>query len=121
MSVVAITPDYEKHIQYRDEQQLYHGALVVYVHWEDHLSFVSAFAVPLPPNTPFGAITEIAKGIYGDHPDAAQIDWAKAEWVIDGEKAAPDFSKSIVENGVGHKSLIRFWTPGLLGCQGSQN
>ncbi|MCB5945621.1 phenol hydroxylase subunit P4 [Acidocella sp. KAb 2-4] len=121
MSVVAITPDYEDYIEYRDEQSLYHGAMLVYVHWEEHISFVSAFGVPLPPGTPFGAICEIAMGIYGDHPDAARIDWSQAEWMIDDERATPDFGKSIVENGIGHKSLIRFWTPGLHGYQGTAN
>ncbi len=41
--------------------------------------------------------------------------------MIDGVKVQPDFAKSIAENGVGHKSLIRFWTPGLNGWKGSSN
>ncbi len=121
MSVRAITPDYEKHIQYRDVQELYHGALLVYVHWEQHISFVAAVALPLPPPTPFGALPTILKDMYGPHPDFEKIDWEKAVWMIDGVKVQPDFSKSIAENGVGHKSLIRFWTPGLNGWKGSCN
>lgn len=121
MAITAITPDYEKHIPYRDTQDLYHGALLVYVHWEQHISFTSAISLPLPPDTPFGAITEIVAGIYGPHPDFAKIDWSTVVWMINGKKIYPDFAKSIAENGVGHKSLIRFWTPGLDGYKGSKN
>ncbi|MDR3736617.1 MAG: phenol hydroxylase subunit P4 [Acidobacteriaceae bacterium] len=121
MAVQAITADYEKHIEYRDVKELYHGNLIVYVHWEEHISFVSAFALPLPPATPFGALTEIVASVYGPHPDFAKIDWSKVTWMIDGKAATPDLGKSIEENGVGHKSLIRFWTPGLDGFNGSKN
>jgi len=121
MSVTAITPDYEKHTQHRDTQDLYHGALLVYVHWEEHISFVAAVALPLPPDTPFGAISQIVKDFYGDHPDFAQIDWSKVVWVVDGKSVTPDFGKSIAENGIRHKSLIRFWTPGLDGYKHSKN
>jgi phenol hydroxylase P4 protein len=39
--------------------------------------------------------------------------------MIDGVKAKPDLSKSLADNGVGHKSLIRFWTHGLAGYKNS--
>ncbi|MEZ5840569.1 MAG: phenol hydroxylase subunit P4 [Hyphomicrobiales bacterium] len=104
MPVIAITPDYEKHIEYRDTVDLYHGNLLVYAHWEEHISFVSAMALPLPPETPFGALTEIMASVYGDHPDYARIDWSKVVWKIDGKDATPDFGRSIADNGVGHKS-----------------
>ncbi|MFA5122592.1 hypothetical protein [Zavarzinia sp.] len=39
--------------------------------------------------------------------------------MIDGEKRTPDFGASLEANRIGHKSLIRFWTPGLEGWKGS--
>ena len=89
MPVKAITPDYEAHTQYRDLPSLYHGNTLVYVHWEEHVSFVAAIALPLPPQTPFGAIKDIVADIYGPHPDWAKIDWSKVVWMIDGQKVTP--------------------------------
>jgi phenol/toluene 2-monooxygenase (NADH) P4/A4 len=120
MSVVAITPDYEKHIEFRDAEKNFHGNRVTYVHWEHHLSFCSAIAFPLPPSMPFGVFVEaVVKPHYSAHPDFERIDWAKVEWMIDDEKRAPDMDKSLEENGLRHKSLVRFWTPGLDGFKGS--
>jgi phenol hydroxylase P4 protein len=120
MSVVAITPDYEKHIEFRDAEKNFHGNRVTYVHWEHHLSFCSALAFPLPPSMPFGAFVEaVIKPHYSAHPDFEKIDWTKVEWMIDDEKRAPDMDKSLEENGLKHKSLVRFWTPGLDGFKSS--
>ena len=119
MSVVAISPDYEAHTVVRDARANFHGNIVVYVHWEKHLSFCSALAFPLPPDMPFGAFVDnVVKPHYAAHPDAARIDWDAVIWEIDQEKVSPDLGKSLQANGVGHKSLIRFWTPGLDGYQG---
>jgi len=120
MSVTAITPDYEKHIDFRDAEKNFHGNCVVYVHWEEHLSFCAALAFPLPPEMPFAAFVEaIVKGHYASHPDFAKIDWATVKWTIDGNAVTPDLSKSLADHGVRHKSLVRFWTPGLGGYKGS--
>jgi phenol/toluene 2-monooxygenase (NADH) P4/A4 len=120
MGVVAITPDYEKYVEIRDRRENFHGNIVVYLHWEQHLSFCAALAFPLPPDMPFGAMVEnVLKPHYAAHPDFAKIDWAKVSWDVDGAKRQPALDKSLAENGVGHKSLIRFWTPGLNGWQGS--
>lgn len=116
MGVVAITPNYEDHIEVRDRRENFHGNIVVYVHWEKHLSFCAAIAFPLPPDMPFGAfVEEVVKPHYSAHPDFPRIDWSKVEWMIDGEMKAPAMDKSLAENGLGHKSLVRFWTPGLEG------
>ncbi|HVZ00153.1 MAG TPA: phenol hydroxylase subunit P4 [Dongiaceae bacterium] len=122
MSVNAITPDYAERVEIRDRQENFHGNQVVYVHWEKHLSFCAALAFPLPPAMPFAALIDnILKPFYGAHPDAGRIDWAKVEWDIDGQRVAPAMDKSLAENGVAHKSLIRFWTPGLDGWHGTAN
>ena len=71
---------------------------------------------------PFGALTEaVLPTVLGPHPDFPHIQWDKVEWMLDGKPFTPDMSKSLQENGVGHKSLIRFRTPGLAGYQGTGN
>jgi phenol hydroxylase P4 protein len=120
MSVKALSPDYEKYIDYRDAEKNFHGNRVVYLHWEEHLSYCSALAFPLPPDMPFAAFIEaIVKPHYAAHPEFAKIDWNTVVWMIDGLKTKVDVSKSLAEHGVGHKSLIRFWTPDLNGYKGS--
>jgi phenol/toluene 2-monooxygenase (NADH) P4/A4 len=120
MSVVAIQPDYADHTEIRDARANFHGNIVVYVHWEKHLSFCAALAFPLPPDMPFGAlIDQVIKPHYAMHPDAGRMDWNAVTWQIDGSAATPDLAASLAENRVEHKSLIRFWTPGLEGYHGS--
>jgi phenol hydroxylase P4 protein len=41
------------------------------------------------------------------------VDWLAAEWIKGGQPFAPDFGRSLKDNGVGHKDLLRFRTPGL--------
>jgi len=120
MAIRPLSSDYENHIEYRDEEKNFHGNRMVYVHWEEHLSFCATLAFPLPPEMPFAAFVEaIVKGHYNSHPDFPNVDWDKVVWMIDGVKKTPDMGKSLADNGVGHKSLIRFWTPGLNGYKGS--
>ncbi len=120
MSVTALAPGYEGKIEFRDAEKNFHGNRLVYVHWEQHLSICAALAFPLPPDMPFAAFIEaIVKPHYNFHPDFEKIDWSKVVWMIDGVKKVPDLSKSLAENGVRHKSLVRFWTPGLNGYKGS--
>lgn len=89
---------------------------IVYIHWEEHLMFCSALCFPFPPEMPFGAITgEVLPQFYGPHPDFASVDWDTVIWELDGEPFSPDPARSLAEQGVGHKSLLRFWTPGLNG------
>lgn len=122
MAIVALDKDYADKIEIRDRQENFHGNNVVYVHWEDHLSFCAALAFPLPPAMPFQAlVSDVIGTYYKAHPDFARIDWSKVTWSVDGKPVTPDMTKSLAENGVGHKSLIRFWTPGLTGAQGSRS
>lgn len=117
MSVVALN---EYDVEPRDLEKNFHGNRLTYIHWEDHLSFCAALAFPFPPDMPFGAILqEIIPTFYGMHPDFAKIDWAKVKWQLDGKDFTPDPAKSLGEQGFRHKSLLRFWTPGLTGPRGS--
>ncbi len=95
-------------------------APLLYIGWEDHLLFSAPHCLPLPPDMPFGALAEnVLPGVYGYHPDFAKIDWSKVEWLKSGQPFKPDASKSLADNGLGHKDVIRFRTPGLTGIDGS--
>lgn len=120
MSVTSLSPDYGNYVDVRDRVENFHGNIVVYVHWEEHLSFCAALAFPLPPAMPFAALVdEVIKPHYAAHPQFPLIDWAAVEWMVDDKKITPDLGKSLAENGLHHKSLVRFWTPGLGGYKGS--
>lgn len=106
----------------KDRVESFHGNQVVYWHWERHLMFYAAVAMPLPPSMPFGAVVDtIFPQIYGYHPDFKKIDWAAVTWTVDGAPLTPDPEASLIENGIGHKSLVRFWTPGLDGIAGTSS
>jgi len=95
-------------------------APLLYIGWEDHLLFCSPYCLPLPPDTPFGALAAaVLPDIYGYHPDFAQIDWDQVEWFKSGKPWQPDPARSLEANGLKHKDVIRFRTPGLTGIQGS--
>lgn len=95
-------------------------APLLYIGWEDHLMFCAPVCLPLPPDTPFGALaTAVLPGVYGAHPDFEQIDWSTAQWFKSGKSWTPDPAKSLAENGLTHKDVIRFRTPGLTGIKGS--
>lgn len=120
MALVALDPDYAAKIDVRDRVENFHGNIVVYLHWEEHLSFCSAIAFPLPPDMPFAALQqEIIPTYYGAHPDFARIDWGAVRWRLDGRDIIPDPAQSLATQGFAHKSLLRFWTPGLTGYRGS--
>ena len=95
-------------------------APILYFGWEDHLMFCAPFAWPVPPTMRFGDLfTTLFAGSFGAHPEFAKIDWAKAEWFKSGKPWQPNYDKSIAENGLGHKDVLRFRTPGLTGIKGS--
>jgi phenol hydroxylase P4 protein len=99
-----------------DALENFHGNQVVYIGWDEHMMFPFAGAFPLPPQMPFAALVkDLLPLVYGAHPDFARIDWAAIEWSLDGARFTPDMDKSIGENGVAHKSLLRLATPGLNG------
>lgn len=109
MAVVSLKPGYSGPT--RDRVENFHGAQLVYVHWEEHLNFCAAITLPLPADTPFGALTgEILPSLYQSDRDWASVDLSAARWMLDGKDWKPDPARSIGEQGVGHKSLIRFWT-----------
>ena len=118
MSVVALKP---YSFPAKDVRENFPAPLL-FIGWEDHLMFGTPIALPLPADTPFGALgTAVLPGTYGYHPDFAKIDWTKVEWLKSGQPWQPDLAKSLAENGLKHKDVIRFRTPGLSGINGSCN
>ncbi|WP_138378923.1 phenol hydroxylase subunit P4 [Luteithermobacter gelatinilyticus] len=117
MSVKAIgTYEFET----LDGQEKFHGNQLVYINWERHLMFCSPVCLPLPPELPFGALVdEVLPGIYSQHPDFEKIDWAAVSWQHNNDPFTPDPQKSLAENGITHKDVLRFTTPGLDGIKGS--
>ncbi len=117
MPVVALKP-YQGEV--KDRQENFHGNQLLYVGWEDHLMFCAPLCFMLPPDLRFGDLPEqILPGAYGAHPDWARVDWSEARWFRSGRPWQPDFHKTLAENGLGHKEVLRFQTPGLTGIAGS--
>jgi len=105
----------------RDKVENFNGNQLVYVGWDDHLLFSAAWAFPVPPDMPFHTfVSEVMTSSFSDHPDYQQINWSTVEWVLDQEPFKPEMDQSLKDNRVGHKSLIRFKTPGLTGINGTR-
>ena len=120
MTVKSIHGEYPS--VFMDSVDRFHGNQLVYIGWDNHTSICTANAYPLPPDMPFGALTEaVLPSVCGPHPDFPLIEWSEVEWLLDGAAFTPDMGKSLKDNGVGHKSLIRFKTPGLTGYKGTGN
>ena len=106
----------------KDKVENFHGNQLVFIYWHAHRVVCSPRAFPLPPEMPFGALlTDIIPISYNIEPDYEHLDFDKTEviWEVDGKIITPDFSKSLKENGVGHKSFITFITPSLTGKVGA--
>jgi phenol hydroxylase P4 protein len=117
MSVVALDK-YE--FESSDALHRYKGKQLLYVNWEKHRMFSRPFVVALDPETPFSVLIDkyITEG-YNYHPDFARIDWSSVIWQNSNTVFKPDPAKSLKDNGIGHKDLIRFTTPGLDGINGT--
>lgn len=104
----------------RDGVENFHGNQMVVVGWDRHLMIDAPMAFPLPPGMPFGAlVSEVMPIAFGAHPEWGRIVWETVTWLLDGEPFTPKFDASLEDNGIGHKSVIRFDTPGLTGIGGS--
>lgn len=113
MTVKALA-DYQ--FKSSDALENYQGKQLLYINWERHRMFSRPFVVALPPETMFSVIIDkYITDCYSDHPDFAKIDWATVTWQNSTTAFTPDPGKSLAANGIGHKDLIRFTTPGLNG------
>lgn len=84
--------------------------------WDDHLMFCAPCCLPVASYLSFGAfVSELLPQLFGEHPDFARIDWSRAQWQRNDEFWIPKADKTLWQNGVRHKDLIRLRTPGLTG------
>ena len=98
----------------------YKGKQLLYVNWEKHRMFSRPFVIALPPEAPFSVLLErYIPDAYSFHPDFPRIDWSAVIWQNSEAVFQPDPAKSLKDNGIGHKDLVRFTTPGLDGLGGS--
>ncbi len=117
MAVAAITDDYTG--ERMDRVENFHGNQVVYLGWDYHLLFCAPVAFSVSPDTPFRTlIGELAEGAFSLHPEFSQIDWDAAVFHLNGEHFQPDLDASLIDQGIDHKSIVRFTTPGLDGIAG---
>ena len=116
MPVHAITPNYKGEV--KDKKENFGDNQVVYVGWDHHLMFPAPFAYLVPPEMPFeGLLYQVMPVSFSVHPEWREIDWSTVEWMLDGKLFQPDFKLSLADQGVGHKSVLRFHTPQLKGFQ----
>ena len=121
MAVKALHPGYKGEV--RDRVENFHGNLVLFIGWDRHMMIGAPLALPLPPAMPFGDVIKkvLPATAYAEHPDWPKIDWSKVEWLLSTKPFKPDLKKSLADNGLGHKSLVRFRTPNLSGIAGSNS
>lgn len=118
MSVVALKPGYAGEM--KDRVENFHGQQLLNIGWEDHLMFASPVCIPVTPDMPFSVLVEqVLPSIYAAHPDASKIEWDQVEWFSSGVMFKPDMAGSVSKNGLAHKAMLRFRTPGLRGIVGS--
>lgn len=118
MSVKAIRPGY--HGDMKDTAEHFHGKQLLSVAWDQHLMYATPLCIPVPPKMPFGVLVEqVLPQLFGQHPDFALIDWASVQWRHAGQAFEPRAELSLADNGLVHKALIRFRTPGLPGLAGA--
>ncbi len=118
MPIKAVTPEYSGEVL--DKKENFHGNQVVYVGWDDHLMFCAAFAYLVSPTLTFKAlIDECIHSSFSVHPEFSAIDWQSAEWLLDGQPFIPQLDVPLESQGIDHKSLLRFYTPGLTGFKGA--
>lgn len=95
-------------------------APLLYIGWDQHMVFCAPLAVPLAPDTTFQTLIDaVLPALYSQHPDFKRIDWPRVQWFKSGAMFTPRRDGTLAEHGFGHKSVLRFRTPGLEGVRGS--
>ncbi|MEN7530854.1 phenol hydroxylase subunit P4 [Cupriavidus sp. DL-D2] len=120
MPVIALAPGYTGEV--RDRVENFGGNQLVYFGWDQHRLFCSPFTLPLPPDMPFSVLVDnVIVPLLGAHPEGVVIDWTSVQWLRGNTPFTPDAQASLIDNGLGHKSLLRLRTPELRGIAGSCN
>ena len=118
MAVVAITENYIG--ERKDRVENFHGNQILYLGWDHHLMFCSPIALPVPPAMPFRSVVEeLMPAAFSLHTDFEKIDWDAVQWHLNGKAFEPSMDAALAEQGIDHKSILRFATPGLNGIKGS--
>lgn len=103
-----------------DQQENFHGHQLLYVGWDRHLMYCAPFALLVAPAQTFAElIDQVIKPAIAAHPDSAVADLRGATWYLNDQPFQPDFDASLEANGLRHKDMLRFDTPGLNGIAGS--
>jgi len=96
------------------------AAPLLYIAWDEHMMFAAPVVLALSPDTSFEQlIHKVLPKLYGEHPDFANIQWDKAQWFRGSTMVMPKRADALADHGFGHKSVLRFRTPGLEGLRGS--
>lgn len=116
MSVQALKPGYKGKV--RDDVSHFHGQTLLFVYWEDHLLFCAPAALLVNPDDSVADLIEVLKQALGYDPVAAQLSLENIDWYRSGDYASDerwpiDNEKTLAENGLTHKTLIRMRTPSL--------
>lgn len=121
MPVIALAPGYGGEV--RDRLDAFGGAQLVYVLWERHLMIAAPITLLLRPEMSFGELIHsvLPQSVFAAHPDWASIEWPDAQWLLHGEPFTPDETRTLAEQGVGHKAFLTLRTPELDGLAGSAN
>ncbi|MDA4925523.1 phenol hydroxylase [Acinetobacter baumannii] len=118
MPVKAINDQYQ--FEPRDLQFHYGDNVLIYVGWDQHTLFCAAHALVVSPQQSFqDLIDQQLQGGFHQHPDFVNIDWSKAQYLLDGQAFTPVLDQTLESQNIGHKSLLRFATPGLDGYRNS--
>lgn len=93
---------------------------LLYVAWDEHLMFGAPVCLAVAPDMRFEALlADVLPRVYGAHPDFARIDWTQVQWLRSGQVWTPDPQRSLHDNGLRHKDVLRLRTPGLGGLGGN--
>lgn len=104
----------------RDRVENFNGNQLVYVGWDHHLMFCSAFTLMMSPDTTFQTLRdEMLPELFDQHPEWSEVNWETTEWNLNGEPFVPSLNDSLYSQGIDHKSLLRFNTPELKGFMGA--
>lgn len=106
---MAVKALYEYDYPAADRAEVFGDDQLVYVHWIGNPIFCSAAAVRVPKDMPWGAfVAEVVTPWAQTDPD---FDPATITgWKLFDDAFAPADGDSLVDAGVGHKSLVKFTT-----------
>ena len=93
---------------------------LLYIGWDEHMMFAAPVVLPLSPQTTFEQLQQkVLPNLYATHPDFGRIDWSRVQWFRGDVMFTPKSADTLAARGFGHKSVLRFRTPGLEGLRGS--